>query len=213
MRIRQVKPGFWADEKTAALVSLDDTALFYIGLWMQADDGGYIKWEPRRIAAELYPYSDTLARESAVLHHKLVLEHAKKLRVYKCGHALIPTLVDHQHFTASYKQNHETENLHKSCSRGAPRQSADSRGVPLRVGKVSKGKVSKARSRAKENGAVTTIEEHDEERSTPLSYEEKVQTWIDLWRNPNSGERATQRAEQELQRLGWRLEGKEWVKA
>ncbi len=213
MRIRQVKPEFWSDERTAALVDPQDTALFYIGLWMQSDDAGYIKWEPRRIAAELYPYIDTTIREAAVLKHKVLLETMRKLRVFKCGHAVIPNLTRHQHLTAAYKRNFVNRDAHLSCS---ARTAAARRGEPRtaamgRVG-IGKGRVGNTRARAQkepENG-MATIEEHDAQRQQPLSEEEQAETWLTLWRNPTVPDRSKARAEKELQRLGYHREGKDW---
>jgi hypothetical protein len=41
VRIRQVKPAFWADSRLAELP--ERTRLFYIGLWMIADDAGWLR--------------------------------------------------------------------------------------------------------------------------------------------------------------------------
>lgn len=215
MRIRQVKPAFWSDVTTAAMVSLDDTALFYIGLWMEADDAGYLRWEPRQIAAELYPYQDIVQREAAVMRHKAELESVGRLRVFKCGHAVVPKLVDHQHFAApdkrvfTYRREHESEPTRRS-----PRVPAVPRLSPQRSVKGSEGQGrlgidAHARENGSQNG-VTTIEEHDAELQ-PSPEEDQVRTWVTLWSAaPSSMARA--RAERELQKLGYREEGGQWVK-
>lgn len=211
MRIRQVKPAFWSDEDTASLVDPTDTALFYIGLWMQADDSGYLRWEPRRIAAELYPYADPTVREAAVLHHKLRLEELRKLRVFRCGHAVIPRMIRHQRLAGATHQVHTVRDEHNRCS---PRKPAVPRGSPRRLGKrlgqVRLGNRAGAHEES-ENG-MSTIEEHDAQIERPLSDEEKVATWLDLWRNPSVGRKAMERAERELEKLGYHREGKDWVK-
>jgi hypothetical protein len=56
MRIRQVKPDFWLDEKMAALTY--GARLFYIGLWTQCDREGRLKDNPRRLKVALLPYDD-----------------------------------------------------------------------------------------------------------------------------------------------------------
>lgn len=214
MRIRQVKPAFWTDETLAPLIQLGDTALFYIGLWMQADDAGFIRWEPRRIAAELYPYEALESREAAVLMHKVALEGAGRLRVYKCGHALIPRLTEHQRLGGEDHRVYTFRNEHNKCR--APRVPAGPRQSP--PGRVGEGRVGKGRvenAHARENGAengVTTIEEHDAVIKRTPTPEEEAQTWITLWRTTRS-ERAEKKAEAELKRLGYVRKGNDWVPA
>lgn len=109
MRIRQIKPGWWLDKDLRRGLSADARE-FYIGLWMLADDAGWIDWDLEHIAAELYPYGvvtgglftpDPIeAREAAVATWARQLEALSPddphLVLYPCGHAQIPKLTNHQ---------------------------------------------------------------------------------------------------------------------
>ena len=56
MRSRNIKPGFFENEKLAELPPL--TRLLYIGLWCYADREGRFEWRPKRIKAVILPYDD-----------------------------------------------------------------------------------------------------------------------------------------------------------
>jgi len=119
MRIRQVKPSFFGDK---AMGKLDDsTKLFYIGLWLQADDAGWLEWNEERFAAELYPYLfPTSRRETKIT--KAAMNLASMLRVirFSCGHALIPSLTKHQRFGGPTKRVHTTLMNHGRCQNPVP---------------------------------------------------------------------------------------------
>lgn len=56
MRIRSIKPQFFADDHLGAL---DPRArLLFIGLWCAADGHGRLEDRPRRLAAQILPYDD-----------------------------------------------------------------------------------------------------------------------------------------------------------
>jgi len=102
MRIRQVKPDFFRDGRMADLP--DSTRLIYIGLWMEADDAGWLRYDITEIAADLYPYMDRTRREAQVTAAINALAAVDRLQVLGCGHALIPTLVRHQRFASETKR-------------------------------------------------------------------------------------------------------------
>lgn len=52
-RIRTIKPEFWTDSLMVQLPHF--TRLLYVALWNAADDHGYIRDEPERLAMELMP--------------------------------------------------------------------------------------------------------------------------------------------------------------
>ena len=56
MRARNIKPGFFENEKLAELPAL--TRILYIGLWCYADREGRFEWRPKRIKAVILPYDD-----------------------------------------------------------------------------------------------------------------------------------------------------------
>ena len=72
MRIRSIKPEFWASESVGRLSR--DTRLVFVGLWSLADDSGRFRADPRYIAGQLFPYDDdglkTVSRALASLREE-----------------------------------------------------------------------------------------------------------------------------------------------
>lgn len=134
MRIRQVKPAFWADARVAALPA--PARLFYIGLWMIADDAGWLRWDPSQIANELYGYEPRKRRERDAETYLALLVKADRVVVHPCGHVLIPTLTVHQHLSVSSKQVRTIWREHSECTpspaetRGDPPTPAETRDSP-----------------------------------------------------------------------------------
>ena len=96
MRIRQVKPDFWADELLAA--QPDTVRLFYIGTWQLADDAGYIEWSVGEIGLRLYGYRPRGLRERWVIERSGALVSIGRLVMFECAHAYLPKLTEHQKF-------------------------------------------------------------------------------------------------------------------
>lgn len=94
MRIRQVRPELWSDEKVGPLA--DNVTLFYIGLWNLSDDAGWLVWVPAQAGALLYPYKAKGKREREIVKWLAALEKAERVRIYACGCVEIPTLPAHQ---------------------------------------------------------------------------------------------------------------------
>lgn len=98
-RIRQIKPSWFLD-KALRKGTTADCREFYIGLWMLADDAGYLVWDEERIAAELYPFDQIARRERNVAKWATVLERLDPddphLVVWDCGHARVPKMPGHQ---------------------------------------------------------------------------------------------------------------------
>jgi hypothetical protein len=101
LRIRQIKPAYWLDKDLRRGLNADQRE-FYIGLWMLADDAGWLDWDCETVAAELYPYTSVRKREVNVVAWAERLETlvpaSPHLIRYGCGHARIPKLPDHQRF-------------------------------------------------------------------------------------------------------------------
>jgi len=130
MRIRQVKPAFWTDGRMASLPA--QARLFYIGLWMLADDSGWFRWDIAQIGAELYSFEPRKRRERNVAAWGDVLEADGRIARYPCGHGWIPTLTDHQRMSAATKRVKTFETEHQRCageSSGKQRTPADPRPV------------------------------------------------------------------------------------
>lgn len=111
MRIRQIKPGFWIDEKMVDLPL--DLRLLYVGLWMETDDSGWLRWEPRQIVLDLLPRMPEVEALAVLRKTEKALIRRGRLVKHKCGHAVIPTLVEHQHFAGPTKQVHTVIREHQ----------------------------------------------------------------------------------------------------
>lgn len=149
MRIRQVKPEFWSDAKMYGLPL--EYKLVFIGLWNEADDSGWLKWDLDQIAVDLF--RDMPPDEAIALLKRAgkALSGRKRLRILKCGHAQIPRLPHHQRLAGPTKQVHTffTEHSERCATnrarpRGFPRD-------PARLGQVRLGQVS-SNARARTNG-------------------------------------------------------------
>ena len=129
-----MKPAFWSDSRIAELP--ERTRLFYIGLWMLADDGGWFAWDPVEAGKELYGFDGRRARERRVTEMIDQLVKAGRVTLHPCGHGEIPTLEEHQRLSGSTKQVRTFQREHAACLRGPAGSSerpADPR--PVRSGK------------------------------------------------------------------------------
>jgi hypothetical protein len=137
MRIRQVKPAFWTDAKVAALPPA--VRLFYIGLWMEADDAGWFRWDLSQIANELYGYESRKKREREVTAYVDLLVRTGRVVIHPCGHAEVPTMTTHQHLSATTKQVKTFLREHADCN-GSPPTPAEARENPPLPGRKGIGK-------------------------------------------------------------------------
>lgn len=137
VRSRQIKPAFFKDALIARLAV--PVRLFYIGLWMLADDAGYLRWDPGEAANELYGYEARGRRERRVVAFLGVLEEAGRVVVFGCGHVFIPHLIDHQHLAGLTKRVLTDQRAHAKC--GIPPLPADARGSPQKPALVRLGSV------------------------------------------------------------------------
>lgn len=145
-RIRQIKPSWFLDKELRRGTSADERE-FYIGLWMLADDEGYLEWDEERIAAELYPYDSFRKRERNVARWADTLERlnadAPHLVVYTCGHARVPKMKAHQRIAGKQatgvRRKHDEEcrgwvsrlRLSVATDEGEPNSATDSPGMEL----------------------------------------------------------------------------------
>jgi len=129
MRIRQIKPAFWGDSKIAELP--EPTRLFYVGLWMIADDAGWLRWDAVEVSRDLYGYDGRARRERRVAAMFTALVEAGRVTLHPCGHAQIPTMPEHQHLAALDKQVRTVLKDHsREChpeTREDPRKPAETR--------------------------------------------------------------------------------------
>lgn len=133
MRIRQVKPAFWTDSRIAELP--DSTRLFYVGLWMLADDGGWFRVDVPSMGAELYSYEGRAKRERGVIASLDRLKAAGRIVLHDCGHGVIPTFAEHQRLAGETKRVLTVKREHSLC----PRIPANPRDIPPDPDTVSEG--------------------------------------------------------------------------
>lgn len=115
MRIRQVKPSFFKDPTMAGMSPA--VRLFYVGLWLLADDAGWLRWDAAEVGNELYGYEPRGKRERNVVTYLDALLAEGRVTRYECGHVSIPRFLDHQRLSGLTKQvrtewkDHETRCL------------------------------------------------------------------------------------------------------
>jgi hypothetical protein len=168
MRIRQVKPAFFKDARIAELAP--SVRLFYIGLWMLADDAGWLAWDVAEVGNELYGYQPRKRRERDAAAYLDALVAAERVVRYDCGHLSIPTMTDHQRLSGMTKQVRTTLKEHETrCVPHTPADARDSPHVPdterngigtgKGIGTERLGTERKARERANEEVTTTREEE------------------------------------------------------
>lgn len=142
MRIRSIKPSYWSDYDLQKHLTAEERE-FYIGLWQQADDAGWLVWDVHRIGAELYPFKATARREAFIARvaSKLVsLDPVNPhLVIHECGHARVPKMPGHQHLSG--KPVYTVRNAHEQGCPQVPAVPRDLPQVPATV-MVSNGEVS-----------------------------------------------------------------------
>lgn len=140
MRIRQIKPEFFRDREMASLSA--DQREFYVGLWLEADDAGWLRWDVVQIGADLYPFRGATHRERQCAKWGDLLDGMGKIQRYACGHAFLPTFTRHQHFSGATKQVLTIRNDHSRCSPPLPAGTREDPPLPASIGTVgmSKGK-------------------------------------------------------------------------
>ena len=166
MRIRQIKPAFWHDARIAALSPA--ARLFYIGLWMIADDAGYFRWDPTEVSNELYGYEGRKRRERDVVAFMERLVEIDRVELFECGHGRVPTFTNHQRLAGETHQVRTFQKEHRECPHipagDAPRESSL---IPARNGKeqveVREGTVRNGNSRARAQGGARREDDQDSE--------------------------------------------------
>lgn len=109
-----IRPAYWTDADLHTRLTAEQRE-FYVGLWMLADDAGFVAWDLHRVGAELYPYRSPAWREKRLgaWLELLGVEHA---RLLDCGaHVQIPNLPKYQN---PPRPSNQTERQHmSSCGR------------------------------------------------------------------------------------------------
>lgn len=83
MRGRYLMREYWTDSDL--FTKLDaETREFYVGLWMLADDDGWLPRDIPGIGAAVYQYMDRAPRERLVAEKLLRLQRMGKVRSFRC---------------------------------------------------------------------------------------------------------------------------------
>lgn len=168
MRIRQIKPAFFKDARIAELPA--PVRLFYIGLWMLADDAGWLTWDAAEVGNELYGYEPRSRREKHALAYLADLDAAGRVVVHPCGHVSIPTFIEHQRLSGLTKQVRTTLKEHTDkCGPQSPAVPRDDPQSPdtERNGKGTGNGKGTVRSGTERNARERANEETKEERDLP----------------------------------------------
>jgi hypothetical protein len=176
MRTRQVKPEFFRDAKLRGLTHFG--RLLYIGLWCEADDGGWLRWEPDQLMLDLFPYEVGDDTAHAIDRAGAELEKLGRLKRFKCGHAYVPKLTDHQRFSGLTKRVYTITTEHESCKR--PRVPAGARGSPpgsVRFGSVEGSVLREVSSERALARAATNDPERVRQQIAKLKQQAENETW------------------------------------
>lgn len=183
MRIRQIKPEFHSDELCASWSA--DVRLFYIGLWQEADDGGWLEWRVPKLGADLFPYQPRGRRERNIDRWSRVLVEARRLMIHDCGHAFVPNLTEHQRFGG--RPVLTVTNTH---ARDCARLRADDRHGKERVGE------------GKERGGTGGNDERNDDGSGVDPISAAIALNRQILADPDADEHAKRAARKYLMRLG-----------
>ncbi len=149
MRIRSIKPSYWTDVELQTGLTADERE-FYIGLWMLADDAGWLTWNPVTIGAELYPFRQRSRREAQIIRWAQRLATADPehphLIIYDCGHAQVPKIARHQH---PGRPVYTVQTAHRNCAQlnAVERSESQPRRVEERRVEEGRGEESKGGDR------------------------------------------------------------------
>jgi hypothetical protein len=155
MRVRMIRPAYWTDADLHTRLTAEQRE-FYIGLWMLADDGGYVSWDVERVGAELYPYRSPAWRRTRLPLWVTAL--AAHVRILECGrHLVVPNLPKYQNPPKpSYPNRRAHEACHVAPYGASWGQVAPARGFSKEGGLVGReGKGIEGGAPPRENGAST----------------------------------------------------------
>jgi len=109
-----IRPAYWTDADLHTRLTADCRE-FYVGCWMEADDAGYIAWDPDRLGADLYPFRSLSWRRAHLAKWLVDLSVAGHLRMLDCGkHVVVPNLPRYQH---APKPGYQNQRAHDTCLR------------------------------------------------------------------------------------------------
>ena len=115
---RRIEREYMADREFMTLYSADERE-FYILLSMFADDAGWLDWDVAEIAGTVYRYEHLDARESKVSAMAEHLISTSRLKVYRCGHALLPRVAKRPRGMAREYAVQDAHAVHSKSTRSA----------------------------------------------------------------------------------------------
>lgn len=162
MRTRLLRPEFWSDSRMADLPY--GTRLTYMGLWSLADDDGYLRWQLRDIAAELYRFESPKKRETRVEQQLTELVTAGRVEVLPCGiHALIASIPKYRVKGGNQTDQHHRVHTGECSVRTSTDESLSVTGTSSSSLSVTSSGAGSVRAPAREkNGSKTPDEEKAE---------------------------------------------------
>ena len=135
MRVRLIRPAYWTDADLHTRLTAEQRE-FYIGLWMESDDAGFVAWDVDRLGAELYPFEVLAWRREHIPEWLASLSpHASLLG---CGkHVLVPALMRHQ---SPPKPSYQNRKAHDTClHQVVPAGASGGQVAPAREGGLDRG--------------------------------------------------------------------------
>lgn len=125
-----IRPSYWTDADLHTRLTAD-VREFYVGLWMESDDAGYVAWDIDRLGADLYPYRSLGWRRTHL--PKWLVSLGTHVQLLDCGeHVLIPTLPRYQ---SPPKPSYQNQRAHERCVRQlAPHGTSGRHVVPAQEG-------------------------------------------------------------------------------
>jgi hypothetical protein len=113
MRGRYLLREFWSDVELQTALDAEER-WFLVGLWMLADDGGWLEWNPVYIGQQLYQYEDRAKREQDAAEHLETILALGKAKRYSCGHVFLPAAAVYKRPGRSSEASFEVERAHLS---------------------------------------------------------------------------------------------------
>lgn len=100
---------------------------FYILLSLFADDAGWLDWDAGELAGSIFRYEPLEQRESKVSAFREHFESTGRLKVFRCGHAVMPRVAKRPRGMA---REYAVQDAHKEHSKSTKEHSSPIRTLP-----------------------------------------------------------------------------------
>ena len=132
MRGRYLMREYWSDSDLFLKLTADQREV-YVGLWMLADDDGWLPRDIPAIAAALYRYEDRAPRETAVRATLARLGVLTKVVSHRCGCLYLPSV---SMYPRAGKKSTEHAANHQRHLKGVKPIQTDSNASPYVTGSI-----------------------------------------------------------------------------